>query len=76
MTVVSPSGLNLARQVRSWRLARGLRQVDLAQRAGVSQSAVSGIESGRNDTTVSVALALSHALGVTVDQLLHEVPPT
>jgi putative molybdopterin biosynthesis protein len=55
--------LRLARQ------ARGLSQQQLAGMAGISRQAVSAVESGVSDPSLRVALALSHALGMTVEEL-------
>ena len=57
------AGLRLARQ------ARGLSQQHLAGMAGVSRQAVSAVESGHSDPSLRVALALSRALGMTVEDL-------
>jgi putative molybdopterin biosynthesis protein len=56
-------GLRLARQ------ARGFSQQQLAGMAGVSRQAVSAVESGLSDPSLRVALALSRALGMTVEEL-------
>lgn len=55
--------LRLARQ------ARGLSQQQLAGMAGVSRQAVSAMESGLNDPSLRVAMALTRALGVTVEEM-------
>jgi putative molybdopterin biosynthesis protein len=59
----SGSRLRLARQ------ARGFSQQQLAGMAGVSRQAVSAVESGLSDPSLRVALALSRALGMTVEEL-------
>ncbi len=51
------------------RESAGLRQSDLAGRAGVSRQLVGAVEAGRNLPRVDSALALADALGVTVDSL-------
>lgn len=55
--------LRLARQ------ARGFSQQQLAGMAGVTRQAVSAVESGHSDPSLRVALALAHALGMTVEEL-------
>jgi len=55
--------LRLARQ------ARGLSQQQLAGVAGVTRQAVSAVESGHSDPSLRVALALTRALGMTVEEL-------
>src|ERR1700684_4365254 len=57
------AGLRLARQ------ARGLSQQQLAGMAAVTRQAVSAVESGHSDPSLRVALALTHALGMTVEKL-------
>jgi putative molybdopterin biosynthesis protein len=55
--------LRLARQ------ARGLSQQQLARMAAVTRQAVSAVESGHSDPSLRVALTLSRALGMTVEEL-------
>jgi putative molybdopterin biosynthesis protein len=57
------ANLRLARQ------ARGFSQQQLASMAGVSRQAVSAVESGHSDPSLRVALALSQALGLSVEEL-------
>jgi molybdopterin molybdotransferase/putative molybdopterin biosynthesis protein len=59
----SGTRLRLARQ------SRGFSQQQLAGMAGVSRQAVSAVEAGHSDPSLRVALALAHALGVTVEEL-------
>ena len=54
--------LRLARQ------ARSLSQQQLAVMAAVTRQAVSAVESGHSDPSLRVALALSRALGLTVEE--------
>jgi len=62
-----PSGngtrLRLARQ------ARGFSQQQVADMAGVSRQAISAFESGVSDPSLRVAIALSRALSLTVEEL-------
>jgi len=53
------------------RRARGLTQTQLAQRAGVTQAALSRYESGARDPDADVTRRISSALGVTPDLLAH-----
>lgn len=60
------------------RLARGLSQEAISLAAGVTRQAISGIESGRFSPSLDVALALSAALGTTVEELFgpaRDLPP-
>jgi putative molybdopterin biosynthesis protein len=61
--------LRIARQV------RGFSQQQLAGMAGVSRQAVSAVESGLSDPSLRVALALSRALGMTIEELFGPAIP-
>jgi transcriptional regulator with XRE-family HTH domain len=67
----------LARRLKELREARGLSQMALAVRAGLSLSMVALIEQGqREDPRVSTLRALADALGVSLDELApSETPP-
>ena len=67
----SGARLRLARQM------RGFSQQQLAGMAGVSRQAVSAVEAGHSDPSLRVALALTRALGMTVEELFGpgEAPP-
>lgn len=56
-------------RLRLARLAQGMSQQDLAALAGVSRQAVAGIEGGRWDPSLRVALALAGALDMAVEEL-------
>lgn len=56
-------------RVREQRLQRGWSQAELAERTGVSRTAVTAIEGNRLSPSVAAALALAHALGTTVESL-------
>jgi len=60
------SGCN---RVRERRQALGLTQAELAERAGISRSAVTAIEAARLVPSVAAALAVAEALGGTVEDL-------
>lgn len=56
--------------VRELRRRRGLTQVDIAARAGISVTYLSGIETGQRNPTLTVVARLAHALGVRPSQLV------
>ena len=56
--------------VRLWRKHRGLRQGALARRAGILQSYLSDIESGKADGSLRVIAAIARALEVELDDLI------
>jgi putative molybdopterin biosynthesis protein len=60
-------------RLRVARQARGFSQQQLAAMAGVSRQAVSAVESGLSDPSLRVALALSQALGLTVEEMFGPV---
>jgi molybdopterin molybdotransferase/putative molybdopterin biosynthesis protein len=55
--------------IRRARSSRGLTQIDLAARAGISRQALGAIESGAYQPGVSVALSLARELGESVENL-------
>lgn len=56
------------------RLRHGLTQAELANKVGLKQSNICGLERGRHRPTVQTAHALATALGVTADALFRELP--
>lgn len=69
-------GSNFVR-LRLARLAAGYAQQDLANAAGISRQAVAGLEAGRWNPSLQVALDLARALGMSVEELFGpgEPPP-
>jgi putative molybdopterin biosynthesis protein len=62
-----PSGNGI--RLRLTRQARGFSQQQVADMAGVTRQAISAIESGNSEPSLRVAIALSRALGLTVEEL-------
>jgi putative molybdopterin biosynthesis protein len=56
-------------RVRDYRTSQGLTQAELAERAGISRTAVTAIEGERLVPSVAAALALAQALETTVEKL-------
>jgi len=56
-------------RLRLARLARRISQDQLAQQARVSRQSIAGIESGRWDPSLRVAISIARALGVTVEEI-------
>jgi transcriptional regulator with XRE-family HTH domain len=65
-----PLAAKVASKVRAVRVARGMSQVELAERAGLSQAHVSRVESGAMDMPLSTLGAIALALGVEPASLL------
>ena len=61
----------IVNQLREARLAHGLSQHELAERAGVTRQAVNGIEMHRYMPNAAVALRLAQALDCRVEDLFH-----
>ena len=61
--------MNAGEAIRRARSSRGLTQIDLAARAGISRQALGAIESGSYQPGVSVALSLARELGESVENL-------
>jgi DNA-binding XRE family transcriptional regulator len=57
-----------------WRTYRGLTQMQLAEKTGLSQSQIAMIESGEREGTVKVLKRIAKALKVDIDDLvdMHE----
>lgn len=62
----------VARNVKRFRLERGLSMSGLAQRAGLSKQTLSGIENGSGNPTVETLGILSSALDIPIRRLLTE----
>lgn len=65
---------NVSANVRRIRRDKGLRQVDLAKRAGVSQAAISLLEQQKAGASIGMLASISEALGVGFADLLAEPP--
>jgi transcriptional regulator with XRE-family HTH domain len=61
------------RWVRAQRLARGWTGLQLARRAGLSQSCISTIEIGVRRPTLDTAARISRALGVDLWEALRDI---
>ena len=60
----------LGKNIRKYRLQLGMRQDDLAEKVGCSNSHIGQIEHARGVPSLEVVVNIANALGVTVDQLL------
>lgn len=70
-----PAPLTDRGRLRLTRLARALSQEQVAHASGVSRQAIAGIESGRWAPSLKVALAISRALGASVEELFGSEAP-
>ncbi len=55
-----------------WREEQGLKQIDLAARAGISPTMLNDVEKGRRTPSLDVARRLAQALSLTLDELFAE----
>ena len=60
----------MAARLKALRDRKGLTQVQLAEKSGVSRTYLARLESGRQDPTLSTLEKLAKALGVKVGRLL------
>lgn len=62
-------------KIREWRLAHGMKQEDLAERAGISVPTLSSTESGRRAPRLSTLQAITNAFGLDDPSDLTKNPP-
>ena len=60
----------LGRHLRDLRLASGQTQAEVATLAGLAQSTVGAVEAGRSNPSLPTVVALSTALGISIDQIV------
>ena len=60
----------LGKNIRKYRLLRGIRQEDLAELCHCSLSHIGHIENGVGKPSLEMIVIIANSLGVTVDQLL------
>ena len=62
----------LGKNIRKYRLAKGLRQIDLAEITHYSDSYIGQLENSKTTPSLEAVVEIANALGVTFDQLLVE----
>lgn len=65
--------VRLGKRIRDLRKARGWRQIDLAEHAGLHKNHVSEVERGQREIGLRSLEAVAIALDITPDQLLKNV---
>lgn len=55
--------------LRRCRILKGMRQADLAERAGCSRDTIARLEAGKNQPQLRTALAIAAALGAPVEAI-------
>lgn len=66
--------IDCARELKGWRLKRGVGQVDLAQKAGLTQATISRIESHLEQPQLETLTRLAEALEIDLTQFFLEEP--
>jgi transcriptional regulator with XRE-family HTH domain len=61
---------DVARAVRQHRVAAGLTQAELAERAGLAFETISRVEGGREPPSLRTAMSLADALGASLDAVV------
>lgn len=69
LTTTESLVIDIKNTIRLRRKELGLSQEELARRCHVSRQTINAIENNKYDPTLSLAFHLSHALGITVDEL-------
>ena len=64
--------ISFGKNVKKYRHLAGLRQADLAEICGCSDSHIGQIECGNNTPSLELAVKIANAISVTMDQLLVE----
>lgn len=65
---------NIGSQIKTLRIAAGLNQSGLANRLGVSNQYISGVEAGKETLSLEQVEKFAQALGVTAVVSLQKVP--
>lgn len=73
MTTASVSRRRPLHHMREWRLARGMRQEDLAKAVGTAKSLISRYETGETGMTFDLQLRVMQALRITPNEFF--LPP-
>jgi len=63
----------LGKRIRKLRLARGWRQLDLAEQAGINENYVSDLELGRKEVCLRTLATISRAFEMKLSELLRGV---
>jgi transcriptional regulator with XRE-family HTH domain len=76
MATKTPPEKRIGPNIKRWREAAGITQLDLAHKLGFTGSDagayISRVESGLQEPRVSTLSRIANALGVTLDDLLHK----
>lgn len=70
MTDIDEALQRLGERMRELRAERGLTQLRLAERSGISRPSIANVEAGRQNISLRQLCALAAALGIGVEELL------
>ncbi|WP_082631916.1 helix-turn-helix domain-containing protein [Cytobacillus praedii] len=62
--------MKIGERFKSLRIKNNLKQIEFAQRVGISQSTLSEIEKGKSKPSVDTVVSTSNSFNVTTDWLL------
>lgn len=62
--------MTLGNRIKNYRVERGMTQIELAKKAGLSQGYLSDLEKNRFNPTTPIIIGIAVALDVSVDGLL------
>jgi transcriptional regulator with XRE-family HTH domain len=63
----------LGQRIRKLRKARGWRQLDLAEQAGINENYVSDLELGQKEACLKTLSTLARAFGIKLDELFRGI---
>ena len=62
--------MTLGNKIKNYRVERGMTQVELASKAGLSQGYLADLEKDKFNPTISIIIGIAIALDVSVDRLI------
>jgi len=71
--MASKVSIRLGKRIRSLRLAKGWRQIDLAQHSGIREVHLSYLERGLREVGLNTLVAIAKGLDITLSELLRDI---
>jgi len=71
--MASKVSIRLGKRIRSQRLAKGWRQIDLAQHSGIREVHLSYLERGLREVGLNTLVAIANALDITLSELFRDI---
>lgn len=63
---------SIGRNIKEFRIKKGLTQVKLGEKSGVEPSNISHIERGATKVSLPTLVSIANALGVSLDEIVYE----